>query len=304
MSEQAVAATAEPAASQAQATASAPAPQAPPSQQTATQQPQERFIQVPADQLQDWGGRFGEALKAAKQFRMAEQDGLFELNQELAALGLTPKQYIELLRQSEQQTQGQQPGQQHVADDPDSRPLTAKELKAMLDERDRAIFERQQQEMSERSRQEARAREDAEIVRSLDELGYKMPGQGVDDPRFEMAVAAFDRFLAAAKQADFVEHPGLSRQLNDRKLADHMAKAATPAQMEKAVARFKAALADQSNTAIADFAQRQQTNMPANSTLGSGPGGRQQPPDPSQMTEDQMKAYILQDRHKRLRGQQ
>jgi len=83
-----------------------------------------------------------------------------------------------------------------------------------------------------------------------------------------------------------------------------MAKAATPAQMEKAVARFKAALADQSNTAIADFAQRQQTNMPANSTLGSGPGGRQQPPDPSQMTEDQMKAYILQDRHKRLRGQQ
>lgn len=294
MSEQVVqTAPAAPSAQPAQAPASAQAPQSPPSQQTNANEPQGRYIQVPADQLSEFGGRFGEALSAARQYRRATDEGLFELAQVMTEQGYDIRQTIQHLRsqgasasQAQAAAQQAQPGEGDGSQPPAS--LTAEQIEAILDKREQAAEERRQKAQAESSRVEARQREDAAIFKTLNDLGFKAPAAGQKDPRFRMALASMDAFLYEEKMADFQDYAAWSDSLRKLKLDQHMSAAATPEQVERAKLAFTAALKDSGNEAIAAFAQGQQ-QIPS-ASLAGGPGGSAPAKSMSQLTPKEKRA--------------
>jgi hypothetical protein len=254
------------------------APSGSPSGQQNQQGQDDQFFRYPKNMpgIQAFQGRYGEADKALLEYNQAKQGGVFTSHAK--AMELAQRRgyqsvgdyldAIEAFATAQESNGQQQQGQQPVAaQDPEDQPMTLKQFRAMqAQER-----EEHQKAQTAASRTENRQREDQAIFKSLDELGYKLPQDGQDDPRFEVGLAAFDRLVAREKMADFRDNPGWPDSLRQMKRDDHMTKAATNAQVARATARFKTAMQDHGNQAIADFAQGQQ-QIPS-ATLAGGAGG-------------------------------
>lgn len=285
--------TSEPAQQAASQSQSLP-PQGQQSQQTA-----EDFIRVPRTDpvLAEFGHRWGEVGKAAKQYRQAEQSGVFKSHGKAAELAAkygyeSVDEYLDAVdayvaAQQQAGTQQQQV-QQGVPADPEDQPLTVKQWKALQAQEQEAA----QKQASERQRHDWFQAETRSMVDTLEKVGFKAPPDGQKSPRFQLAMTALDQHVRAIKEEAFTPYPQLSDKLNERNRAEHMSRPATAAQLAEAAKRFADDWKDISNESIAAFAQSQTDNVPPNS-MGGGPAGRQPPTSIHDLPPDQRKAEVM-----------
>jgi hypothetical protein len=295
MSEQPVAAPSEP---QAPASAAAPAPQAPQGSE-----PQGRFIQVPADQLNEFGGRFGDALKSARQHKQAEANRVFEMEQRVLAAGFkSVGDYLDYL-DGQQAAAQPPPAQPPVADEPKF--LTAEEaekvMAKVLDQRDQKQTKAQEEAQRTQSFDRARNAETGEFMRLLKSAGFEPPKQGDRNPKFWTARDTLERNLHDLKTQSFRDYAGWSPSLREMKLKEHLAFAGTPEVVQAAMKLTLADLADLRNESVASFAQGQ-TNIPP-ATLGGGPAGRPPTPSLDDLPADQKRAEVQRRVKARMQGQ-
>lgn len=289
----------EPAAQAASQTGSLP-PQGQQSQQVAND-----YIQVPKNDpvLGEFGGRWGEVGKAAKQHRAAEQAGVYTSHAKAVEMAKkygydTPDAYLDAVDAFfvKQAADQQQQGQPDVPADPEDRPLTLKQWKELQKQEK----EEQQRSQAEASVQEARQREDAEIFKALKEWGIEPPAKGQRDPKFRKALAALDALIYDEKLADFPDHPGMPESVRQSMMRKHLAQAATPDQIARAKAAYQSDQQDTANENVAAFAQKQQ-GIPS-ATLGGGAGGRGPAKKPEDMTPTERRAFVKSETARRLQG--
>jgi len=279
-------------------------PQGQQSQQAAEQT--RRFIQVPEDDpvLKEYGGRWGEVGKAAKQYRQAEQTGVFASHAKAVEMAQkygyeTVGEYLDAVDAyiaKNAQTSGQSGDQAQQNGSAEDKPLTRQELAALLDERDSKAEAKRSQSEQQRAQQQARYAETQSMAAALKELGIE-PSETDEDAQddFEDSMLRLDRQIAKARRAAFQEHPSLPKAVNDKRMSEFMNRPATASEIKDAAQRLQAKLTDSQNRAVGNFAQKQRKQMPFNSTQGTGPGGRQQAKSIKDMTPEEHEAYVTQD---------
>lgn len=233
-------------------------------------QNESQFIQVPKDQLEPFGGRYGDALKAAKSYQQLVNDGTVEF---LRKVGVTGRELLQWLEENPDgdtsESQGNRnPDGDPSKTDPGDRPLTVKEFQKLQAQQE---AERQQQEAMRRENetlQQGKAREQEFTVNVLKEAGVQVP----DDPRGEWdikAEAAAHQFYGLVNRA---MRESIPPHYNEKAKQTLLSQPASPAVLAKAKEMFLSLQADSQNSAVADFAKKQ--SQTPGSTIGSGSGGK------------------------------
>jgi len=255
------------------------APRVAPSAQTPTGD--ERYTQVPSDQLAPWGGRFGEAISRAARYDKLADRGDLDLIHHLEQSGVPPKdlkdaltalagdvplsEVLKALAEPPEDT-GSPPANTNVAPfDPDAfLQQVAEQVRSALAEERQATTEQE----TKKQEQERLTQAEKAVKEHWDKVftDAKVPGDGARHRAAKaLAQEATVRAIAENLQAD---HPALTP---DAAMAEAQKYLPTDQDLDRATALFQDDLKDL-GTEFVSAAAEGQLGMPSG-TLGGGAGG-------------------------------
>lgn len=262
------------------------------------QQPEQKFMQIPADRFADWDGRYGDAIRDAKAYRQAQQSGVFDAYNRISQLGLQDNDYeaigslMTALKQNgigladfvqywtSPEGQGQEGEQQQA-----QAALTPEELKAAVAEAMAAERQKYEQQTAQQARQQeiAQSRQ-AETAAAAEVI--KKAGIPDDSPLGKHLQRVFSSMV--------IDHVAeaipswYSPQQRQQALQEAYSGPVSADVIAKAAQQLEAAISDLRNLSVADFAKKQQ-QLPGGSLGGGAGGGRTAPKN---LTGDALLAYM------------
>jgi hypothetical protein len=226
----------------------------------------EEFVRVPKSQLEQYGGRFGEALKAANAYRQLNEDGSVEF---LKRMGVSGKDLLAMLEEQGQDDSGQQDaetGMEHGQQGDEDRPLTVKEFQRLQAQQQAEMQKREAERRERESIEQGRQREADVALQALKEAGLAPEDNEQWDHTTEAFAQMFYGLVNRAMRESIPSHYG------DKAKQQILSKPASPSALNLAKQWFSDMMKDTENTAVAKFASKQSKTPGA--TMGSGSGGK------------------------------